>query len=209
MYKYYDWKENIEKNELQEVIQILKSNGIVIFPTETVYGIGGNALSNDVIDRIYMAKKRPREKAVNIMVSNIKEIEKYAEITNNIEQKIIEKCMPGPITLILKKKKNFGDYFTANNDTIGIRIPNHRIVNTILNNIDFPIIAPSANISGEPSGIQATDIVKDFEKTVDAIIDGGKADFSKASTIIKVVKNEIQILREGTITKADIEKLIK
>ena len=102
--KYYNWIKSIDEKELNEVIEILKNDGIIIFPTETVYGIGGNALSNEVIDRVYEAKKRPREKAVNIMVSNINEIKKYADITCELEQKIIEKCMPGPITLILKKK---------------------------------------------------------------------------------------------------------
>ena len=109
----------------------------------------------------------------------------------------------------MKKKPNFGTYFTAGNDTIGVRIPNHKIVSSILNEIDFPIIAPSANISGEPSGVEATDIIKDFDGKVDAIIDGGKANQGLSSTIVKVIDNEITILREGKITKEDILKKIK
>lgn len=209
MTKIYNWKEKIDEKELNEVIEILKNNGVIIFPTETVYGIGGNALSNEVIDKVYNAKNRPRAKAVNIMVSNKNEIKKYAEITSNLEQKIIDEFLPGPLTIILKKKPNFGTYFTAGNDTIGVRIPNHRIVNSILNEIDFPIIAPSANISGEPSGVEATDIIKDFDGKVDAIIDGGKANQGLSSTIVKVIDNEIMILREGKITKEDILKKIK
>lgn len=204
MFKYYNWKEKVNEYELNEVIDILKNNGIIVFPTETVYGIGGNALSNQVIDRIYQAKKRPREKAVNIMVSNIIQIKKYAEITSELEDKIIKNCMPGPITLILKKKENFGDYFTANNDTIGVRIPDNKIINSILDKIDFPIIAPSANISGKPSGIDVDNIIEDFKNSVDAIIDGGKANLGMSSTIIQVVNNEIRILRQGEITKEDI-----
>ena len=169
-----------------------------------MYCIGGNALSNEVVDRIYKVKMRPREKAVNIMVSNINEIKKYAEITSELEEKIIKNCMPGPITLILKKKKNFGDYFTANNNTIGVRIPDSKIINTILNNIDFPIIAPSANISSRPSGIEVSDIIKDFENKVDAIIDGGKANLALSSTIIQVIDGEINILRQGKISKEEI-----
>ncbi len=202
--KYYNWIKSIDEKELNEVIEILKNDGIIIFPTETVYGIGGNALSNEVIDRVYEAKKRPREKAVNIMVSNINEIKKYADITCELEQKIIEKCMPGPITLILKKKENFGDYFTADNDTIGVRIPDNKIINSILDKIDFPIIAPSANISGQPSGIDVNGIIDDFRDSVDAIIDGGQAKLGLGSTIIKVIDGEINILRAGKLSKQDI-----
>lgn len=209
MSNYYNWKKSINKNELKEVIKILKNNGIIIFPTETVYGIGGNALSDEVIDRIYKVKNRPRSKAVNIMVSNFNEIKKYAEITSELEEKIIKSCMPGAITLILKKKSDFGNYFTANNNTIGVRIPNNKIINTILNNIDFPIIAPSANISGKPSGIEVNNIIEDFKNSVDAIIDGGKAHLGVSSTIIQVVNNEIKILRQGKITKEEILEKIK
>ena len=143
------------------------------------------------------------------MFSNKSEIKKYTEITSNLEQKIIDEFLPGPLTIILKKKPNFGTYFTAGNDTIGVRIPNHKIVSSILNEIDFPIIAPSANISGEPSGVEATDIIKEFDGKVDAIIDGGKANQGLSSTIVKVIDNEITILREGKITKEDILKKIK
>lgn len=204
MYKYFNWKDKINEKEIEEVVQILKSDGIIIFPTETVYGIGGNALSNKVVDKVYEAKKRPRDKAVNIMVANADQIEKYAIITSDLEQKIINKFMPGPITIILKKRPDFGDYFTADNDTIGVRIPNQKIINEILNRVDFPLIAPSANISGKDSGIEASVIADDFKDTVDAIIDGGRAELSTSSTIVKVVNDEIIILREGTISKKEI-----
>ena len=204
MYKLYNWQHEIKENELDEVIQILKSEGIVIFPTETVYGIGGNALSNKVVDRVYEAKKRPRDKAVNIMVANPSQIEKYAQITSDIERKIIKNFMPGPITLILKKRQDFGDYFTSDNDTIGVRIPKQKIINAILDKVDFPLIAPSANISGKPSGTEVEQIKNDFKNSVDAIIDGGKAELSLSSTIVKVVDDEIVILREGLISKEQI-----
>lgn len=198
--KYYNWKDGINEEELNEVIHILKHDGIVIFPTETVYGIGGNALSDDVVDRIYDVKQRPREKAINILVSSKDKIEKYAIINSNLERKLIDKYMPGPITIILEKKENFGRSFTANNDTIGVRIPDCNIIQKILKRIDFPLIAPSANISGKPSGIDAEDIVKDFDGKVDAIIDGGRAKLASSSTIVKVENEKINILRQGTLT---------
>lgn len=209
MYKYYNWQDNISEDELREVVEILNSDGVIIFPTETVYGIGGNALSNSVVDKVYEAKKRPRDKAVNILVANTDQIEKYAEITSDIERKIIQNFMPGPITLILKKKPNFGDYFTQDDDTIGVRIPNQKIINAILDKIDYPLIAPSANISGRESGVEASVIAEDFKDSVDAIIDGGKATLSRSSTIVKIVDGEVLIVREGNISKEEILKIIR
>ena len=204
MYKLFDWKHVINKSELNEVIDVIKNDGVVIFPTETVYGIGGSALSTKAVDRVYEAKKRPREKAVNILVSDKAEIEKYAKINSELERKIIENFMPGPITIILEKQKYFGDGFTLDNNTIGIRIPDNKIVSTILKNIDVPLIAPSANISGKPSGVNAIDIAKDFKDSVDIIIDGGDAKLGLSSTIVKVENNDIKIIRAGTITKEEI-----
>lgn len=206
---YYDWKTEINKEELNQVTQILKNDGIAIFPTETVYGIGGNALSESVIDRVYSVKKRPREKAINIIMADKLSIKKYANINSDVEQKIIDRCMPGPITLILEKKEqNFGSTFTQDDNTIGIRIPDSEIIHTILENIDFPLIAPSANITGYPSGTEISEIKKYFDGYVDVIIDGGRAKLSKPSTIVKVINNEIVILREGEITKEEIIQII-
>lgn len=209
MSEIYNWKERIDKDELEKVVQTLDNNGVIIFPTETVYGIGGKATSKSVIDRVYNSKRRPRDKAVNILVSNINEIEKYAVISSDIERKIINNFMPGPITIILKKRADFGDDFTADNNTIGVRIPDNKIVNAILSNIDFPLIAPSANISGKPSGIKPQDIIKDFENSVDIIIDGGDAKDGLSSTIVKVDGNDVQILRQGKITLEEIKSKIK
>lgn len=204
MYKLFDWKNGIKESELNEVIDILKNNGIIVFPTETVYGIGGNAMSIDVVDRVYSAKQRPRAKAVNILVSNIKEIEKYAEISSDIEKKIIETFMPGPITIILKRKSGIGNGFTLEDGTIGVRIPDSKIIKSILDKVDFPLIAPSANISDRPSGTNVNQIIEDFKETVDAIIDGGETRIGLSSTIVKVENGDIKVLRAGKITKEEI-----
>ena len=209
MYKLFDWKNEIKENELNEVIDILNENGIIIFPTETVYGIGGNATSGEVVEKVYLAKHRPRAKAVNILVKNRNEIEKYAQITSDVERKIIDAFMPGPITIILKKNDGFGEGFTQEDNTIGVRIPDNKIINTILDRIDFPLIAPSANISDKPSGINVNQIADDFKDSVDAIIDGGDAKLGLSSTIVKVENEEIEILREGKVTKEEILEKIK
>lgn len=209
MSKLYDWKNVIKDGELDEVVDIIKRDGIVVFPTETVYGIGGNALSENVIKNIYNIKKRPQEKALNILVKNKEEIKKYAYISNELEEEIIDKFMPGPITIILKKRKSqIPDLLTGNNDTIGIRIPDNDIVKKILEKCNLPIAAPSANISGKPSSIRLEDIKPDFDGKVDAFIDGGKCKQNISSTIVKVIDGNIKILREGIISIKDINEKI-
>lgn len=209
MSKLYDWKDVIKDDELDEIVDIIKRDGIVVFPTETVYGIGGNALSENVIKNIYNIKKRPQEKALNILVKNKEEIKKYAYISNELEEEIIDKFMPGPITIILKKRKSqIPDLLTGNNDTIGIRIPDNDIVKKILEKCNLPIAAPSANISGKPSSIILEDIKPDFDGKVDAFIDGGKCKQNISSTIVKVIDGNIKILREGIISIKDINEKI-
>lgn len=191
----------------KKISNILKKDGVVVFPTETVYGIGANALSKKAIDKIYKIKKRPREKAINIMVGKKEDIEKYAYIKSDIERKIIDKLMPGPLTIILNKKKDFGKDFTKAK-TIGIRIPNSLVAQNILKEVDFPLLVSSANISSMPPLNNFQDIKHQFGKIVDVIIDGGIID-GLPSTIVKVVDEKITILREGTLSKEEIESIVR
>lgn len=208
MAKIYNWCNNIDECELNDCVNILKNGGIVIFPTETVYGIGANANCKKSVEKIYEIKERPGEKPLSILVSDIEEISKYAIIKNDIEKKIINNFMPGPLTIVLEKKKGVFDYITSGKNTIGIRIPNNKIILKILKSLKLPIVAPSANISGHPSGVQLSDILVDFENKVDICIDGGKSEFSESSTVIQIVNDKIEILRQGKISKNDIEKIL-
>lgn len=206
--KYFDWTNKIDEKELKEVIEVLDNDGLVIFPTETVYGIASKATSLKAVDKLYEAKKRPRDKAINIMVGDSKDISKYAKINSEIEAKIIEEFMPGGITLILDKVDDFGEGFTLSNNTIGVRIPNNTIALKILKNISFPLTVPSANISNKPSGTEVNDIIDDFRNTVDIIIDGGKSVDSIPSTIVRVEDNKINILRQGKISEDEIKERV-
>lgn len=208
MTEVYDWQKNINEDELNSCVNKLKNGGIVIFPTETVYGIGANAYNEHSVRKIYEIKKRPDEKPLSILVGNINEIEKYAVISNELERKIINNFMPGPITIVLKKKQGMFDYVSSGKDTIGVRIPDNNIILTILNKLQLPIVAPSANISGKPSGIILQEILKDFNNKVDVCIDGGKAKLSEPSTIVQVIDGQIVILRQGKITLEEIKKKI-
>ena len=141
-----------------ELISEINNDNLVIFPTETVYGIGANALSTNAVKKIFEVKTRARNNPLIVHLKNKLEIEKYAVIENEVERKIIDKFMPGPITIILKKKDCIPDCVTAGLDTVGIRVPINEIANRFLEVVDKPIAAPSANISSRPSGTKVTDI---------------------------------------------------
>lgn len=208
MTKVYDWQENIDENELNNCINVIKNGGIVIFPTETVYGIGASAYNEESVRKIYEIKNRPDEKPLSILVGDINEIENYAIISDELERKIINNFMPGPITIVLKKRPGIFDYVSSGKDTIGVRIPDNKIILTVLKKLKLPIVAPSANISGKPSGIILQEILKDFDNKVDICIDGGKAELSEPSTIVQIINGKIVILRQGKITLEEIKKRI-
>ena len=191
--------------ELEEAVKSIKNNELVIFPTETVYGLGANALCEEAVDKIFKAKGRPSNNPLIVHLSKKEDILKYATIENEIEKLLINSFMPGPFTLILKKKNNIPDNVTCGLNTVGIRLPSNEIANNFIRKCQLPIAAPSANLSTKPSGTNVKDIFFEFNDTVSYIIDGGNTDVGLESTVVKVIDNVPTILRPGYITKEDIE----
>lgn len=198
----------INREELDLSKTSLENGNLVIFPTETVYGLGANALSTKAVDKIFEAKNRASNNPLIVHLKDKSEIEKYAIIENSVEQKLIDAFMPGPFTLILKKKDIIPNNVTCNLDTVGIRIPVDEIAHNLLSKLSFPIAAPSANLSTKPSGTKVSDIYDEFNGKVDYIIDGGESVIGLESTVVKVIDNIPTILRPGFITKEDIIDVI-
>lgn len=206
--KVVNWKNVIDKNELDEVCKSLSCGNLVIFPTETVYGIGTIATDEEAVKKIFIAKKRAMDNPLIVHLANMEDISKYAIISNDVEQKLIDAFMPGPFTLILKKKENIPNVVSCNLDTVGIRIPSNKIIHTILEKLDQPIAAPSANVSGRPSGTNIDDIKDEFSESVSYIIDGDNSLIGLESTVVKVVDGVPVILRPGFICEKDIREVI-
>lgn len=206
---YIDLKNNEDLDRLKEPAKIIKEGGVVIFPTETVYGIGTNGFNEESIRKIYEIKKRDFNKPISLLVSDMNMVEKVAKDISDLEYKLMEKFFPGPLTIILNKKKEVPDILTANGNTVGIRMPSGIVARKLIEYAGVPIATPSANISGRPSGTNVNDIKRDFEGKVDAIIDNGESKLGIASTIVKVVENKVNILREGSIKKEEILEFVK
>ena len=195
----FDWKNKIDENDLKKVVDILNNDGIIIFPTDTVYGIGCNSFSDKAINKIFKLKGRDFNKPINILVANKNTINDVVVRINDMENELIDKYMPGALTVIFDKKDNVSNLLTAGLDTVGVRIPNNNIALKILDSIDYPLATTSANISGNDSLINFQDIYKEFNGKVDAIVDGGISDIGIASTIVRVENDNIKILRQGSI----------
>lgn len=204
----FDWKEKIDEEELKIVAEVIKSNGLVLVPTETVYGIAANAFSDEACRRIFIAKGRASDNPLIIHVSSKEMLKGLVKNISEVEEKLIDAFMPGPFTLILESNNLVCKTASSGNDTIGIRMPSNSIINEIINISKIPLAAPSANISGRPSGTCIDDIFEELKNKVDCIIDGGRCKIGIESTVVKVIKGIPTILRPGFITEKDIEKVI-
>ena len=209
MEKYINLKTELNYEKLKRPAKIIRDGGIVIFPTETVYGIGTNGLDEKAIKKIYEVKQRSFNKPISLLVNNIEMVNKIAKNISKLEYEIMETFFPGPLTIILEKRSIIPNILTANTNTVGIRMPSSEIAKKLIEYAGVPIATPSANISGRPSGTNIRDIQKDFEGKVDYFIDNGESKIGIPSTIVKVINEKIHILREGSISKEQINKIVQ
>lgn len=195
----------VEKENINEVIDLLNYDEVVAFPTETVFGLGVKFSHLEALEKIYEIKHRSHSKAISLMIYDPKDIEKYAYVNENA-QKLIDHFMPGMITLVLKKKSILSDDFTAGYDTIGIRIPDDPFVLKLLKEVG-PMLVTSANISGQETLLNDQEVYKQFEGKIKMIVKG-ECKSTLASTVIKV-DEDVTILRQGCIQEEEIREVLK
>ncbi len=188
--------------------RIIKDGGLVSFPTETVYGLGANAFSDNAVRKIFEAKGRPGDNPLIVHISNISELSSIAEEVPDVAVKLFKAFSPGPLTVVLKKKDCLPESVTAGLSTVAVRIPSHPIARALIKAAGVPIAAPSSNLSGRPSPTLAEHVIADMTGRVDAIIDGGACSVGVESTVVEIVGDGVNILRPGGITKSDIEKVL-
>lgn len=207
--EYISIKNGYTKQNLIDIKEIIKSGKIAILPTDTVYGIAANALNEEAVLKIYKVKKRNIKKPMNILVSNIEMIRKSVKKLTKIEEKIIEKYFPGALTIIFEKSDLIPKVVTGGLDTIGIRMPENKFLLELIEELGMPIVATSCNMAGENPDTEINLNLSKIEKEVDLIVDEGKSKIGRASTIIKLQDEKIVVLREGPITKEEIEQNLK
>lgn len=195
--KIYSIQEN--KNYILEAAKVIKDGGTVAFPTETVYGLGANALDARAVKKIFKAKGRPQDNPLIIHVAS-KNISEYVKEVTPLAKKVIDKFWPGPLTIILEKKDIIPGETSAGLSTIGVRMPNNDIALQLIEESGVPIAAPSANISGRPSPTDINRCIEDLNGRVDYIIGGERSNYGVESTILDLTSNPPLILRPGGIT---------
>lgn len=197
----------LKSSELTEAAKILKNNGLIAFPTETVYGLGVVFDNKEAYNRLVAVKRRPPEKPFTLMLADVEDIEKYAEL-NDTSKALIKAFMPGQFTLITIAKPCLPPWCVSNVGHIGIRIADYDLIRNLIRKTGKPLLVPSANRSGEAPAYTSSEVVEIFKEEIDAVIEG-KSVSNVPSTIVLVEKENIKVLRDGVITIDQINKIIE
>lgn len=207
--RMYIKNNDIEKTQvIGEAAALLKQGATVAFPTETVYGLGADATSEEAVAKIFKAKGRPQDNPLIAHVATIEQLKDLVDKLPEYVEDLIKAYSPGPLTYVLPSNGTCASNVTAGLSTIAVRIPDHPIALDILKTCNFPIAAPSANISGKPSPTTANHVYEDLNGKIAAIVDGGATGVGLESTVIECRAKDVVILRPGGITKEQIEKFI-
>jgi L-threonylcarbamoyladenylate synthase len=192
---------------MNEVAEEVTKGKLIVYPTETVYGIGADIFNEVAVKNLFLAKKRPFDMALSVAVSDKKMMEKIAVLDENAE-KLIKAFLPGPLTMIIEKKPEVPNLVTAMSRKVGIRMPDHPVALEIIKRTG-PLVATSANLHSHPDATDIESAVKEFGDTVNVYVDSGPSKLKKPSTIVWIMKGEVEIVRQGAITIKDIEEVLK
>lgn len=201
-------KDNPDLEALEKAAQVFDAGGLVAFPTETVYGLGADALNPEAVRKIFVAKGRPQDNPIIVHVGKKEQVYSLAENVSPIAERLMEKFWPGPLTLIFYKSNLVNDIVTAGSPKVGIRQPMNKVALKLLEIFGRPIAAPSANASGRPSPTRAEHVIEDLGDRIDMIIDGGEVSFGVESTVLDVTADPPIIYRPGACPKEEIERVI-
>lgn len=196
-----------ESSKIKEAAEVIKNGGMVAFPTETVYGLGADALNPGAVKKIFRAKGRPSDNPLIVHVAEISDLKLIAKKPSKAALALINKFWPGPLTIILKRKKVVPDIVTGGLDTVAVRMPDNRIALSLIRKSGAPLVAPSANLSGKPSPTGARDVAADLSDRIDMIIDGGRTRIGIESTVIDMTTRPPVLLRPGGLPVEEIEKV--
>ena len=206
-YLKIDESKNLSE-QLQEAADIIRNGGLVAFPTETVYGLGANALNAEAVKSIFAAKNRPADNPVIVHIANQNDLSRYAIEVPNIAKTLIHAFWPGPLTLVLRKSAEIPMEVTAGSETVTIRFPDHKIAQELIRLAGVPIAAPSANTSGRPSPTTAQHVLQDLDGKVDLIIDGGPTNVGVESTVLDITSQPPLLLRPGQVTFEELQAFL-
>lgn len=195
-------------NELEKAADLIRNGEIVGIPTETVYGLGADASNEEAVRRVFEAKGRPADNPLIVHLADFSQARDYTTSIPELAYRLAERFCPGPLTIVLPKNDRIPMITSGGLDTVGIRVPSHRVMHRIIELSGRPIAAPSANTSGYPSPTSAEHVMRDMNGKIAAVVDGGSSEFGVESTVISIEgKSSVRILRPGCITKEMLSEL--
>lgn len=200
--------EHPQEDALEHAASIIRRGGLVAFPTETVYGLGADAMNECAVQKIFVAKGRPADNPLIVHVNSRAMLKRVALEVSDLAEALMDKFWPGPLTLVLKRRPEVAPTVAAGLETIAARMPNHKIALALIEKADTPIAAPSANTSGKPSPTSAAHVLRDLDGRIEMILDGGATDIGIESTVLDVTQGVPLILRPGWVTREMIAATI-
>lgn len=198
------------KEAIEEAVEVIKKGGVIVYPTDTLYGLGADATNEVAVRRVFKIKKRPETKPVPVIISDLEMAKKLAYFDKKIA-KILLSIWPGPVTVLLEKKYTLPDMVTAGQRSIGLRLPDYKIAHFLVVKSGVPLVATSANISDQPASNKIKEVLKQFTKEYykpDLVLDAGDLKFSQPSTILDLSKDKPKILRVGPVSKKKLFEII-
>ncbi|MEM2015901.1 MAG: L-threonylcarbamoyladenylate synthase [Candidatus Methanomethylicia archaeon] len=200
--------ENLEMDKITIAANVIRNGGLVAFPTETVYGLGVDALNAEAVKRMYMVKMRPLDNPTIVHVSRISDVYRLSVEVPDKAEELMKRFWPGPLTIVLKASEIVPRVTTGGLDTVGIRMPNHKVALALIDSSETPIAAPSANIAGRPSPTLAQHVIQDFYGKIDVILDAGPTRIGVESTVLDLTQTPPQILRPGGVTYEELKEVL-
>jgi L-threonylcarbamoyladenylate synthase len=203
------WPPEQSRAGVEEAAAVLAAGGVIAFPTETVYGLGGDARESKAVEKIFLAKGRPSDNPLIVHLAESADVYELASRVNDIEQKLMSTFWPGPLTLVLPVREGaVSPLVTAGLDTVAVRVPAHELARQLIAASGCPLAAPSANRSGRPSPTLASHVLEDLDDRIDGVLDGGPTGVGLESTVVRVLDGRVHILRPGGITREQLTEAV-
>jgi L-threonylcarbamoyladenylate synthase len=193
---------------MDEPAERLRAGGLVAFPTDTVYGVGVLASEAEAVQRLFEAKRRPRDKAIPILLASAEQLERVVSEVPEAARRLAAAFWPGALTLVLRKGEGFESAALAGGDTVAVRVPDHPVARELIERAGEPLAGTSANLSGQPSPLTAEEVREQLGEAVDTVVDGGRCRGEVPSTVVDTTVEPLRVLREGPISRDDLERAL-